>query len=92
MPAYLARTIVLIWVSSITGLLSGGIRVGFGDRAASRCGVADWSRRDALAAAILGQVGEQVVHRSVFGGVDELAAQAALRNEPGMNELRQMEG
>ena len=49
------------------------------------------ARRNALGAAILGQVGQQLVHRAVFGGVDELPAQTTLRDEPSMDELCEME-
>jgi hypothetical protein len=38
-------------------------------------------------AAILGQIGEELVHRAVFGGIDQLAAQPPLGDEPGMDEL-----
>jgi hypothetical protein len=44
------------------------------------------------AAAIFGEVGQQLVHGSVFGRVDELAAEPALRDEAGMYELLKVEG
>lgn len=53
-------------------------------------GVADWDAGGALAAAILGQVGHELTHGAVLGGIDELAAQAPLCDQAGMRELLKM--
>ena len=58
---------------------------GFGGVAGGRAG-------HAAATAILGEIADQVVHRAVFGGVDQLAAQAPLGHQPGMQQLLQMKG
>jgi hypothetical protein len=55
-------------------------------------GVAAGRARRALAAAVFSEVGEQRVHRAVFGRIDQLPPEAALRDEAGMDKLRQVEG
>jgi len=54
-------------------------------------GIAGRHARRATPAAIFGEIGEQVIHRAVFGRVDELPAQPSLCDKAGMDELREME-
>ena len=54
-------------------------------------GIAGGRAGCAAAAAIFGEVGQQLVHRAVLGRIDELPAQAALCDQAGMDELREME-
>jgi hypothetical protein len=55
-------------------------------------GVAGGRTAHGAAAAILGQVGEELVHRAVFGGVDQLATEPPLGYEPSMQQLLQVKG
>ena len=54
-------------------------------------GIAGGHAGRATAAAIFGEVGEQLIHRAVLGRIDELPAQASLSDKAGMNELREVE-
>src|SRR5579884_709396 len=59
-----------------------------------RCfgGIADGGRaRDAAPATIFGKVGEQLVHRAIFGRIDELTTEPALSKKAGMQKLLEME-
>jgi hypothetical protein len=55
-------------------------------------GIAGRGAERVSATAVLCQIGEQIVHRTVFGRVDELPTQPPLRDKAGMNEMVQVEG
>ncbi len=46
----------------------------------------------ALAAAVLGQVEDEAVHRRKVSGVDELSADTTLRDQPGAMQMLHVEG
>ena len=56
------------------------------------CAIAGVPASNAATATILGEIGDQTVHRGEVGGVKQLPADAALRHQPGMGELLQMKG
>ncbi|WP_167525320.1 hypothetical protein [Roseomonas genomospecies 6] len=50
------------------------------------------SSKNRVAAAVFRQEGQQVVHPAERGGIDQGAACAALLDQTGVGQLRQMEG
>jgi hypothetical protein len=55
-------------------------------------GVAGGRATARAAAAILGEIADKGVHGGKIGGIDELSAQAAMRDETGMLQLLQVKG
>src|SRR5580693_5626682 len=55
-------------------------------------GITSRSAHAIAPAAVFGEIGDEPVHRREVGGIDELAAQPALGDEAGMNQLLQVKG
>src|SRR3982751_3137877 len=79
------RSSTWAWTWNLFMQVSGG-----GSAAARRLGGVDRAR--GALAAVVGEVREQGVHALVGGAVDDVAADALLRDEAGAGELLQMEG